>query len=88
MAERDFTPHQERIIKRYYDNLGTIALQRLAEQVSELYLSVGKKRVRVWDRIAGDLKKLGLSDVRIEHLRKQDKPELVAEVVKELQGKR
>jgi hypothetical protein len=88
MAQRDFTPHQQKIIKRYYDNLETIALQRLADQVGELYLSAGKKRLRVWDKIAGDLQKLGLSDARIEHLRKQDKPELLADVVKELQGKK
>ena len=32
----DFTPHQQEIIKRYYDNLDTIKLQRLAELVGEL----------------------------------------------------
>ena len=88
MSKQDFSPNQQKIIKRYYDNLDTIALQRLAEQVGELYLSEGKKRQRVWDKIASDLKKLGLSDGRVEHLRQQDKPELVAEVVKELQGKK
>jgi hypothetical protein len=88
MAERNYSPHQEKIIKRYYNNLDTIALHRLAEQVGELYLSEGKKRQRVWDKIASDLKKLGLSDTRIEHLRKQDNPALLAEVVKELQAKK
>ena len=88
MAQRDYTPHQEKIIKRYYNNLDTIALQRLADLVGELYLSGGKKRQRVWDRIASDLKKLELSDARIEHLRKQDNPALLAEVVKELQAKK
>ena len=84
----DLTPHQQKIVKRYYDNLDTIALQRLAEAVGELYLSEGKKRQRVWDQIARDLKKLELSDTRIEHLRKQDNPALLAEVVKELQAKK
>jgi hypothetical protein len=88
MAQRDYTPHQEKIIKRYYNNLDSIALQRLAELVGELYLTEGKKRQRVWDRIASDLKKLELSDARIEHLRKQDNPALLAEVVKELQAKK
>src|SRR5947199_6377688 len=88
MAERNYTPHQEKIIKRYYDNLDGIALQRLAEQVGELYLSEGKKRQRVWERIAGTLAKLGLPAARIEHLRKQDDPALIAEVVKQLQAKK
>ncbi len=63
-------------------------MQHLAEQVGELYLSEGKKRQRVWGKIAGDLKKLGLSETRIEHLRQQDNPALLAEVVKELQAKK
>jgi len=88
MAQRDYSPYQQKIIKRYYDNLDTIALARLAELVGELYLSEGKKRQRVWDRIAGDLKKLGLSPQRIEHLRQQDDAAVLAEVVKELQRKK
>jgi hypothetical protein len=88
MSQRDYTPHQQKIIKRYYDNLDSIALQRLSEQVGELYLSDGKKRQRVWDRIAGDLAKLGLPAARIEHLRKQDNPALIADVVKQLQAKK
>lgn len=82
----DFTPYQQKIIKRYYDNQETIALQRLAELVSDLYLATGKKRQRTWEGIESALKKLGLADARIAHLKKQDNPALVAEVVKELQG--
>ena len=83
----DFTPYQQKIIKRYYDNLDTIQLQRLAEQVSELYLAEGKKRQRVWKSIVSALQKLGVPQSRIDHVRKQDNPSLVAEIVKELQGK-
>jgi hypothetical protein len=86
MAKQDYTPHQQKIIKRYYDNLDGIALQRLAELVGELYLSSGKKRQRVWTQIAADLAKLGLPPARIEHLRQQDNPALMAEVVKDLQA--
>ena len=48
----DFSPHQQRIIKRYYENRDTIELQRLAELVTDLYLAEGKKRSAVWKRIA------------------------------------
>jgi hypothetical protein len=84
---QDFTPHQQRIIKRYYDNLDTIKVQRLAELVGELYLSTGKKRERVWKQIVAALEALKVPQTRIDHLRQQDKPELVANLVKELQGK-
>ncbi len=80
----DFTPHQQKIIKRYYANEDTLQLQRLAELVGELYLSTGKKRLGVWTRIVTAMQKLGVPPSRIDHLRQQDKPELVAEVVKEL----
>jgi hypothetical protein len=82
--ERNYTPYQQKIIKRYYDNQDTLARQRLAELVSELYLSQGKKRERAWDAVVAALQKLKMPQARIDHLRKQDNPSLIAEVVKEL----
>jgi hypothetical protein len=84
----DFTPYQQKIIKRYYDNQDTLQRQRLAELVSELYLSSGKKRERVWASVVSAMQKLGVPQKRIDHLRAQDKPELIAEVVKELEAKK
>ena len=86
--DRDYTPYQQKIIKRYYNNQEAIQRQRLAEMVSELYLSEGKKRQRVWKGIASALEKLGYSAQRIEHLIKHDNPTLVAELVKELEKKK
>jgi hypothetical protein len=37
----DYTPYQQKIIKRYYGNQDTLQRQRLAELVTELYLSEG-----------------------------------------------
>ena len=88
MAQQDFTPYQQKVIKRYYDNNDTLQLQRLAELVSELYLSEGKKREGVWKRVVAAMQKLGVPPWRIDHLRKSDNPALVAEVVKELEGKK
>ncbi len=85
---QDFTPHQQKIIKRYYNNIDTIQSQRLAELVGELYLSEGKKRERVWTNIVSAMQKLEVPQARIDHLRAQDKPELVAQLVKELEGKK
>jgi hypothetical protein len=87
MAQRDYTPHQQKIIKRYYDNQDTIQRQRLAELVGELYLATGKKRQRAWQAAAAAMLKLGLSQARIDHLVKQDNPALLAEVIKELDKK-
>ena len=83
----DFTPYQQKIIKRYYNNNDTIQRQRLAELVSDLYLSSGKKRQRVWESVVSAMQKLGVQQSRIDHLRAQDNPALVAQVVEELEGK-
>jgi len=81
MAKR--SKYQEGIIRRYYQNREAIALQKLAELVSELYLAEGKKRANCWKRIAGHLEKLGLAPERIEHLMAQNDPALVARVVEQ-----
>jgi hypothetical protein len=85
MAKR--SGHQQRIIKNYYQNREAIALQRVEELVTELYLSTGKKRVRHWQNLASHLGKLGLKQEQIDNLVRQDKPELVANLVKSLTDK-
>jgi acetylornithine deacetylase/succinyl-diaminopimelate desuccinylase-like protein len=84
----DLTPYQQKIVKRYYDNQDAISQQRLAELVSDLYLSTGKKRQRVWENVVAALQKLGFPQTRIDYLLSRDNPELVAEVVKELEKKK
>jgi hypothetical protein len=83
---RDFTPHQERIIRRYYSNQDTIQRQKLAELVTDLYLAEGVKRTAIWKRAAAAMKKLGVPASRIEHIVKTADPTLLAQVVKELHG--
>jgi hypothetical protein len=83
----DFTPYQQKIIKRYYDNQDAIQLQRLAELVGELYLAEGKKRDRTWTAVCTAMTKLGVPASRVEHLRQQNNPALVAQVVKDLEAK-
>lgn len=87
MALSDFTRHQQGIIKRYYSNQDQIQLQRLGEQVTELYLADGKKRDRVWKAITAAMQKLGVPQSRIDHLVQQNDPALIAKLVTELQGK-
>ena len=82
-----YTKHQQKIIKNYYENRDAISLQRLSELVTELYLAQGKGRERQWKFIVGALEKLGLPAERIEHLRKQDNPALLAKLVEELLAK-
>jgi hypothetical protein len=83
----DYSPYQQKIIKRYYKNYDAIASQKLAEMVGELYLSEGKKLDRLWARVAETLTKLEFPAGRIEHLLQKRDPALLAGVMKELEGK-
>ncbi len=83
MASR--TPHQERIIRSYYQNQDAIMLQRLSELVGDLYLAEGKSRSRLWQRAEGAMRQIQVPADRIEHIVKSDNPSLLAHLVKELQ---
>ena len=82
MAKR--TPHQDKIIRRYYQNQDQILIQRLGDLVTDLYLAEGKNRVRLWKRTAEILEKLKIPNDRVQHVCQSDNPALVAEVLKEL----
>ena len=83
----DLSPYQQKIVKRYYNNYDTIASQRLAELVGEIYLTEGKKRDKLWVKVAELLTKLEFPATRIEHLLQKRDPALLAGVMKELEGK-
>ncbi len=84
---KQYSKYQQKIIKNYYDNREAISLQRLSELVTDLYLAEGKARETKWKQAIGALEKLGLKPDRIEHLRQQDNPALLAKVVEEMMGK-
>jgi hypothetical protein len=85
MAE--YTKFQQNAIKNFYDNRDTIALQRVQELVTELYLSEGKKLQKNWDSVILHLSKLNVDKKTLDHLRKEAKPELVATLVTKMLNK-
>jgi len=84
MADRDYSPHQRKIIKRYYQNYDAIKSQRLSELATELYLAEGKKRDRLWNQAAEILRKLEFPASRIDHLLERRDPELLVGILGEL----
>ena len=85
MAER--SNYQKNIIRNYYENRENIALQRVQELVTELYLSEGKKRQKHWKSLGAHLLKLEVKQQTIDHLIEQDDPQLAAQLVQKLSGK-
>ncbi len=60
-----YTPYQKGIIKRYYEHGETMALQNLAEIVSDLYLADSNaKKKKLWQKAEAALVKLKVPTVR------------------------
>ncbi|MDX2037782.1 MAG: hypothetical protein SFX72_14115 [Isosphaeraceae bacterium] len=83
----DYSPYQQKIIKRYYDNHGAIKSQRLAELATEIYLSEGKKRDRLWTQVAETLAALEFPQTRIDHLLAKRDPALLPAILQEIDKK-
>ncbi|CAN5444763.1 hypothetical protein BH11PLA2_BH11PLA2_15280 [soil metagenome] len=86
MALDDYTRHQQGIIKRFYENKDSIQLNRLSELVTDLYLAEGKKRDKLWVTATTLMQKLEVPAKRIEQITTEQNPELLAKLVKEMQG--
>ena len=86
MAQRDYSPHQQKVIKRYYDNRDAIDDQRLAELVTNLYLSDGKKAEKMWGTAQQIMERMELPPTRIQHVIGSKDPAVLAKVVEELQN--
>jgi hypothetical protein len=76
--------YQDRVIRNYYQNRDEIMLQRLGELITDLFLSEGKTKARLWKRVAEILEKMKIPKDQIQHLVRSDNPTLVANVLKKL----
>ena len=87
MAEnRNFSPNQQKIIKRFYDNRDQLDEQHLAENVTNLYLATGEKqKAKIWKTVEEMMGRLGVPESRIKHILEKKDPAILAEVVKDLQ---
>jgi len=80
----DYTPHQKRIIQRYYDNRATLMIQKLSELVSELAVAESEpKRRQLWARAEKALQNLEVPSARIARILESQDVGLLAEVVKD-----
>lgn len=88
MAEnRNFSPAQQKIIKRFYDNRDQLDEQHLAENVTNLYLATGEKqKAKIWKTVEEMMGRLGVPASRIQHIMDKKDPAILAEVVKDIQA--
>jgi len=83
----ELTKYQQKVVQNYYANLDTALLQRLGEQVTDLYLAEGKKREKLWSSVTTSLTKLGVPATRIAKIRESDDARQLAKVLQELLAK-
>lgn len=84
----EYSDHQRKIIKRYYDNREQIDEGRLAELVTNLYLAEGKKRDKLWTSAEETMLRLKVPESRVRHVVDSGDPALLAAVVEDLQAGR
>ena len=87
MGMENYSAHQQKIIKRYYENMDQVAWQRLSELVADLYLAEGKKRDKLWVSAASFMQKMKVPQARIDAIVEKKDVEKLALLVKELMGK-
>lgn len=83
----DYSPHQQKIIGRYYDNFEGIKLQRLSELATEIYLAEGKKLDRLWKQVGEILVALKMPQTRVDLILTQKNPAMIPDIVAELSRK-
>ncbi len=88
MAKGDpLSSSQQKIVNRYYDNIDTIALQRVQELVGEIYLvEPGAKKEKLWRSVESHLKKLHVPAPQLERVMDEQDVKLLAQLVSALTG--
>ena len=77
-----YTHHQRGIIRRYYENRDSLAMQNLGELASELYLAeTDRERDRLWKRVATALAKLKLPAAQVDRVLETRDPARLAKLL-------
>ncbi len=70
-CEKGYTPYQQKVIRRFYENKDLRLIQKLGELVSNLYIETNeKKRESGWKRIKEILIDLKVHPHEVEFLTK------------------
>ena len=83
----DYTPYQQGIIKRFYEHRDTLAIQKLAEIVSDLYVATSEAKIkRGWGRVRKQLLAAGVHQHQADALVDDQDLGALARIVGELTG--
>ncbi len=86
---KDYSKHQQKIIDNYYQNLDAIALQKLQEIVTEIYLCESpKKTEQLWQRVSKAMINLKIHPQIMEHIMNRRDVKVLANNVEMWQKKK
>lgn len=87
MPKRDYTPYQQKVISRFYENRDQLDDQTLSELVTNLYLATSSlKKSKLWAQAQEIMVRMKLPESRIHHVITTQDPAVLAAVVQELQS--
>ena len=83
--EKGYTPYQQKVIRRFYENKDLRLIQKLGELVSNLYVETSeKKRESGWKRIKEILIDLKVHPHEVEFLTKDKNLTLISKKLAEV----
>lgn len=84
MANREYSKYQQKVISSYYQNLDKVALLRLQELVTELYLAeTDRKQDKLWESAEKAMQKIDIKPVIKEHILKSRDVQVLAKNLNE-----
>jgi hypothetical protein len=79
--KRDYTPYQQRAIRRYYENRDAIRQDSLSDLVSQIWLAkTDAKRDALWKRAEALLLALGVKPETVAHVVGKRRADALAEL--------
>lgn len=85
----EYTKYQQKVINNYYQNIDTIALQRLQEMITELYLvETDKKKEALWQRVHKAMINIKVHPDIINHIMTRRDVQVLARNVEQWQKKK
>ena len=79
MAAKQYSKYQQKVISDYYSNLDIIAISRLQEIVSDLYLAeTDAKRQKLWQNAEKAMNNLKIPPKIVKHIMTKQDIEILA----------
>jgi hypothetical protein len=75
----NFSSYQKKVIQNYYDNLDKIALAKLQDLVTDIFLAdTEAKKAKLWEKVAAAMAQLKIPKPIADNIMKRKDPQILA----------